>query len=181
MARVEQITEKSQLPDEYHELYDRIAAARGRVAGPYSMLLHAPAVADRVDRLSAAFRDQAEVSAQELVLAALSVARTKDCLFVWSVQAPAARRAGVGDEVISAIRDRTSTGLSEDWADIVDYARQVVAHNRVDEALFERLNQRHGTRWLVELTTIAGHFALISGINNAFEVPPSPGGDQLPV
>ena len=38
-----------------------------------------------------------------------------------------------------------------------------------------------GVRWLVELTVIAGHFGLICGINNAFEVPPSPQGDQLPV
>jgi hypothetical protein len=36
-------------------------------------------------------------------------------------------------------------------------------------------------RWLVELTTTAGHFGLISGINNAFEVPPAPGGDALAV
>ena len=57
----------------------------------------------------------------------------------------------------------------------------VVAANRVDQAVFDRLSQRHGTRWLVELTVTAGHFGLISGINNAFEVPPSPSGDQLSV
>jgi hypothetical protein len=34
---------------------------------------------------------------------------------------------------------------------------------------------------LVDLTVTAGHFGLISGVNNAFEVPPSPGEDSLPV
>jgi 4-carboxymuconolactone decarboxylase len=179
MARVEQITEKSQLPAEYHELYDRIAAARGRVAGPYSILLHAPAVADAVDRVSAALRDRSELSAQEFVLTALAVARAKDCLFVWSVQAPAARRAGLSEQVIGAIRDRGA--LADDQADIVAYAQQVVTASRVDQALFDRLRQRHGARWLVELTATAGHFGLISGINNAFDVPPSPAGELLPV
>ena len=179
MARVEQIVNKAQLAPDFHPLYDRIAQSRGQVGGPYSILLHSPGVADRVDALSAALRAESELTAAELVLAALSVARTKDCLFVWSVQAPAARRASVSDDVIEAIRTRSTAGLSEDQADIVDYAAQVSGGNRVDQAVFDRLKDRHGVRWLVELTTVAGHFTLISGINNAFEVPPSPTGDKL--
>ena len=71
MARVEQITDKSQVPAEYHALYDRIVAARGRVAGPYSILLHAPAVCDRVDGVASSLRDSSELKPDEFVLAAL--------------------------------------------------------------------------------------------------------------
>lgn len=181
MARVEQITDKAQLPTQWHPLYDRIAAARGRVAGPYSILLHAPAVADRVDHLSAGLRSDVEVSTADFVLTALAVARAKDCLFVWSVQAPAGRRAGLSEDAIAAVRDRSSSALSEDQADIVNFAQQVTADNRVDATVFNRLKDRHGVRWLVELTAIAGHFGLICGVNNAFEVPPSPAGDTLPL
>jgi 4-carboxymuconolactone decarboxylase len=179
MARVEQITEKAQLAPEHHALYDRIAQARGRVGGPYSILLHSPEVADKVDQLSGALRAQSGLSTEEFVLVALSVARTKDCAFVWSVQAPAARRAGVADNVIEAIRTRGTNGLSSDQQDIVAYAAQVVGANTVEHALFERLCNARGVKWLVGLTTVAGHFALISGINNAFDVPASPGGDTL--
>jgi 4-carboxymuconolactone decarboxylase len=181
MARVEQITEKSQVGSEWYPLFDRITAARGRVAGPYSILLHAPVVADRVDQLSGVLRSETEVDAQGFVLAALAVARARDCLFVWSVQAPNARRAGISDTAITDIRDRQTTGLTEDQQDIVSYAQQLATENRIDAATFDRLKARHGARWLVELTTIAGHFGLICGINNAFEVPPSPQGDQLPI
>jgi 4-carboxymuconolactone decarboxylase len=181
MARITQITEKSQLSPEYHYLYDRIAQARGRVAGPYSILLHTPGIADRVDLVSAALRDDSHLSPQDFVLAALTVARVRDCLFVWSVQAPNARRSGVTEEAIAAIRDGTTSALSEDQADIVSFVQQLTAGNRVDQPTFDRLNERHGARWLVELTTTAGHFGLICGINNAFDVPPSPQGDQLPV
>jgi 4-carboxymuconolactone decarboxylase len=179
MARVEQITERTQIAAEWYPLYDRIVAARGRVAGPYSILLHAPAVADRVDQLAAALRSESQVSEADFVLAAMAVARAKDCLFVWSVQAPRARQAGISEEAITSVRERRSNGLSEDQADIVSYATQLATANRVDPATFKRLEQRHGVRWLVELTTIAGHFGLICGINNAFEVPPSPQGDRL--
>src|ERR1051326_5613427 len=180
MARVNQTTEKAQLADEYHALFDRIAAARGQVGGPYSILLHSPVVADKVDALSAALRSDSELSAEEFVLTALAVARAKDCLFVWSVQVPRARQAGVSDAAINAVRDRALSGLSADQAAIVSYAQQVISSNRVDQDVFDGLVQRHGVRWLVELTVTAGHFGLISGINNAFEVPPSPSGEALP-
>jgi 4-carboxymuconolactone decarboxylase len=179
MARVEQLTEKSQIPSEWHPLVDRIVAARGRLAGPYSILLYTPAVADRVDQVAGALRTDVEVDAVSHVLTALAVARAKDCLFVWSVQAPNARRAGVSDKAISAIKERRTDGLTDDQKDIVSYAQQLATANRVDAEIFNRLKERHGARWLVELTVIAGHFGLICGINNAFEVPPSPQGEAL--
>ena len=177
MARVEQITDISQLPAEHRPLYERINASRGHPGGPYSILLHAPTIADKVDQLSQTLRSV--LSPHEFVLAALAVARAKDCVFVWSVQAPNARRAGVPEETITAIKERRLQALAADEADIVAYADQVVAASRVDDALFDRLRTRHGVPWLVGLTTTAGHFALIAGINNAFDVPPSPGGDKL--
>lgn len=177
MARVEQITDKAQLPAEQHALYDRITASRGQPGGPYSILLYAPLIADKVDQLSQTLRSALEP--REFVLAALAVARAKDSLFVWSVQAPSARRAGLPEESITAIKERRLEALPNDQADIVSYAQQVVTTSRVDPALFERLKAQHGVPWLVGLTTTAGHFALISGINNAFEVPPSSAGDRL--
>src|SRR5215207_8611473 len=181
MPRIEAITEKQQLAPEHHALYDRLVQARGRVAGPYSMLLHSSEIADNIDALSSSLRNESSLSAQEFVLAALAVARAKDCLFVWSVQAPNARRAGVADATLDAIREGNLSSLDAPTADLVAFVQQVVGGNRVDQDLFERLNASRGARWLVELTATAGHFGLISGVNNAFEVPPSAGGDVLPV
>jgi 4-carboxymuconolactone decarboxylase len=180
MARVKQITERADVAADYQYLYDRISQARGRVAGPYSILLHSPAVADKVDSLAMALRNESQLNPQEFVLTALAVARAKDCLFVWSVQAPNARRAGVSDQAIAAIGQRSTSGLSADQADLVGYAQHATSQSRVDQALFDRLRERHGVQWLVDLTVTAGHFGLICGINNAFDVPPSPTGEQLP-
>ena len=52
--------------------------------------------------------------------------------------------------------------------------------NRVDQAVFDALKEKHGAQWLVELTAIANFFAFVSGICNAFEVAPPPDGDKLP-
>ncbi len=181
MARIKQILDKSDLPAEYQPVFERVTQSRPHGGGPFSILFHSPAVADKVDALAAALRGNSELSPQQFVTAVLAVARAKDCLFVWSVQAPNARRAGVTEETISAIRDRQPAGLDADTAALVSFAQQISAGNRVDQATFDALESRHGARWLVELTTLAGHFGLICGINNAFEVAPAPDGDKLPV
>ena len=179
-ARIKQITTKAELPVEGQQLFDRIFASR-TAGGPFSILLHNIPLADKIDALSMSLGSDSGLTAQEFVLTALAVARAKDCLFVWSVQARNARRDGVSDSAIAAIRDRTSAGLTDDEAALVDYVRQIIGGNRVSQAVFDKLRERHGERWLVGLTSVAGHFGLICAVNNAFEVPPSPEGDPLPI
>lgn len=182
MVRIPPITDASSLPASYHGLFDRIAQARGgRMEGPYAVLLHSPAVAEKVDALATALRAESELAVPEFVLAALTVARAKDSLFVWSVQVANARRAGIAETTISAVRARTLDALQPAERDLVNYVQQLVSTNRVDQATFDRLRERHSERWLVELTVAAGNFELISAVNNALEVPPPADGDLLPV
>jgi 4-carboxymuconolactone decarboxylase len=64
--------------------------------------------------------------------------------------------------------------------DIVDYVRQLIRGNRVDQAAFDALQKRYGTQWLVELTAVVNYFGILAGIVNAFEVAAPPDGDKLP-
>jgi hypothetical protein len=81
--------------------------------------MRAPAPADGIGPGRSGLRDELQLNAQQFVLAALPVARAKDCLFACSLQAPAARRAGVSDQVIAAVLHRRSIRLSDYQADIV--------------------------------------------------------------
>lgn len=52
---------------------------------------------------------------------------------------------------------------------------------RVDGGLFKRLWARLGMPGLVELTCLAGHYGIVAGIVNAFEVAPAPDAELLPL
>jgi alkylhydroperoxidase family enzyme len=98
-----------------------------------------------------------------------------DCPYVWAAHAPLARKAGVREDAIAAVRDRAAlTALTPDERDVVDYVRQLLRANRVDQALFDRLTAAHGTPWLVECTALIGHYGMITAQLNAFEVAPRP-------
>ena len=47
--------------------------------------------------------------------------------------------------------------------------------------VLDRLRERHSVRWLVEVTCLIGHYGIISGIANAFELAPAAGAEPLPL
>src|SRR6266853_2087759 len=73
-----------------------------------------------------------------------------------------------------------SPKLAERLLKLVTYNRQLMRTNRVDQAVFDRLKNRHDAQWMVELTEVANYFAFLSGMVNPFEVPAPPDGDKLP-
>jgi len=181
MPRVAPITGKSDVPAEHHAVVDAVVRVFGNVRGPFSMLLHSPKLAERMLPLVAFFRDESIVAPQLRSVAILSAVREREAAYVWAAQVGAARRNGVREEVIDLLRAKGDPGaLPVDEREIVTYTRQLMRTNRVEQAVFDALRNRHGVQWLLELTAVANYFAMISGVVNAFEVAAPPDGDRLP-
>src|SRR5207244_12601139 len=105
-------------------------------------------------------------------VAILSAVREREAAYVWAAQVGATRRAGLREEVIDLIRAKGDpAGLSEEERDIVTYVRQLMRTNRVDQAVFDRLKNRHDAQWTVVLTEVADYFAFLSGMGNPCRVP----------
>ena len=181
MPRITPVSGKSDVPAEHHAVVDAVVKVFGGVRGPFSMLLHSPKLAERMLPLVTFFRDDSVVDAKLRSVAILTAVREREAAYVWSAQVAAARRNGVGDEVIDLIRAKGDPAkLPAEEREIVTYTRQLMRTNRVDQAVFDALRKRHNEQWLVELTAAANYFALLSGVVNAFEVAAPPDGDKLP-
>lgn len=182
MARVDLVERRDQLGPEHHAVWDLIARSRGQVAGPFAVLLHSPPIARGTAELGAYIRFESGLEARDRELAVLTVARELDCGYEWVAHAREARRAGVREEAITAIREgKAPTGLTSEEAQIVEYVRQLLRAHRVDAATFDALRARLGLERLVELTATAGYYGMIAATLNAFEVVPPEGDDLLPV
>jgi 4-carboxymuconolactone decarboxylase len=181
MPRVAPITGKSDVPADHHAVVEAVTKVFGNVRGPFSMLLHSPKLAERVLPLVTFFRDESVVEPALRSVAILTAVREREAAYVWAAQVGAARRNGLAEPVIDLIRAKGDPGtLPADERDIITYTRQLMRTNRVDQAVFDALRNRHSVQWLVELTAAANYFALLSGIVNAFEVAAPPDGDKLP-
>ncbi len=181
MPRVAPITSKSELPAEHHAAADAVVKVFGQIRGPFSVLLHSPKLAAQLIPLVPFIHHECIVEAKLRSVAILAATREYEAAYVWAAQVAAARRNGVREELIELLRAKGDPGkLPAEEREIVTYARQLQRANRVDQATFDALRNRHGVQWLVELTAVMGYFAMVSGVANAFEVAAPPDGDKLP-
>jgi 4-carboxymuconolactone decarboxylase len=181
MPRIAPVTGKPDVAAEHHAVVDGVVKIFGGVRGPFSMLLHSPKLAERMLPLVTFFRDDSVVDAKLRSVAILTAVREREAAYVWAAQVGAARRNGVGEEIIDLIRAKGDPGkLPAEEREIVTYVRQLMRTNRIEPGAFDALRKRHDEQWLVELTAAANYFALLSGVVNAFEVAAPPDGDKLP-
>jgi len=181
MARVKLIVNRDDVAAKDHALFDELAALRGRISGPSTVVLHSPGLARPWNEISEYLHRHTIVEPQHAELAVCATARERDCAYIWNAHVPLARKAGVPTATIDAVRDRRpTTGLTADETSVVDYVRQLIQNNRVESAVFDRLLQAHNPQWLVELTVWIGRYQALAGILNGFEVAPAMLAEELP-
>ena len=181
MARLPSITGKDQLAAKDHPVLDAIVASRGAVQGPFTMLLHAPELAGRVAHLGAYVRFEGSLDMRVRVLAAMTVAREFEAVYVWGAQTAGARRLGVPEATIAALRENHSRGIPADDAEIVDFTRHLLRRHRVDEVSFGNLQRRLGNDGLIQLTGAIGYYSMLAMTVNACELEAASGAEVLPV
>jgi 4-carboxymuconolactone decarboxylase len=181
MARLPHVTSKDQVAAKDHAVFDTIVASRGAVQGPFLMFMHSPEVAGRVAHLGAYVRFEGDLDMKIRVLAAMTVAREFEAMYVWGAQTGGARRLGVAEETITAIRENHSRGVPADDSDIIEFTRQLLRKHRADEALFKKLQARLGNDRLIQLTTAIGYYTMLGMTVNACELEAAPGAEMLKV
>ena len=182
MARVKLIVNRDDVDPKDHALFEELAALRGRISGPSTIVLHSPGLARPWNEISEFLHRHSIVEPENAELAVCATARERDCGYIWNAHVPLARKAGVSVATIDAVRDRRPTaGLSASQTSVIDYVRQLIQNNRVESDVFTQLLQSHSAQWLVELTVWIGRYQALAGILNAFEVTPTMLAEELPV
>ena len=179
MARLKSITKKEHVAPEHHDIADGIIKSRGGIKGPFTMLLHCPPLANHVMALGAYVRFEGSLDKRVRVLAAMTVAREFDCMYVWGAQTGQARKLGVPESTITAIRDKHSRGVPPEDAQIIDFTRALIHKHRVDDATAKALQERFGNFEFVELTGTIGYYSMLTMTANACELEPAEDAEVL--
>ncbi len=179
MARLPPITTKDQVAAEHQTIFDSIVASRGAVQGPFTMFLHSPELAGRLAHLGAFVRFEGSLDMRVRVLAAMTVAREFEAVYVWGAQAGGARRLGVPETTITAIRENHSRGIPPEDAEIVEFTRQLLRRHRIDDASAKALQARFGNDGFIQLTGAIGYYSMLAMTVNACELEAAPNAEIL--
>jgi 4-carboxymuconolactone decarboxylase len=184
MPRIPLITEKSQLAPEFHDHYDRLAARRGQIVGPFRVLLHSPELAVRAGDIGAFLRFDGSLPRDVAEIVILTAAREMDARYVWGDHTLLGRQAGVREACIQAIGNTPAggqtIGLTPEEAELVEYVQELVRTNRVSEAKSKALEARLGLAGLVEVVGTIAYYRALACVLNTYQIDADAGKDVLP-
>src|SRR5260370_32282523 len=160
MARLTLITSKDQVPAKDHAIVDGIVKSRGALHGPFTVFLHCPELAGRLAHLGAFVRFEGSLDKRVRVLAAMTVARELDAVYVWGAQTGGARTLGVPESTIAAVREKHSRGIPPEDAQIVEFTRQLIRKHRVAVATFKALRSRLVDDGFIQLSEAIDYYTI---------------------
>jgi 4-carboxymuconolactone decarboxylase len=91
--------------------------------------------------------------------------------YEWYVHAPLAIKAGISEDIITAIREnRQPSFVEEDEQLVHDISLVLHRDHRIPDDLYRRGTEVLGTKAMVDLVGLLGYYTLISMTLNAFDV-----------
>ncbi|MBL4811481.1 MAG: hypothetical protein JKX69_03785 [Rhodobacteraceae bacterium] len=153
------------------ELYDRIAAQRGAVRGPFNAWLYSPELCDKVEALGKYVRFDSDISMLLKEVAVLVIARNATSQYVWQAHERFALKHGVSQPVIDAIADNQDPDFpTKDERIIYTYTMELVKTFRVSDATWKAMVEMLDEPRVVEFTAFIGNFNMVCMAVNAFAV-----------
>jgi 4-carboxymuconolactone decarboxylase len=164
-------------PDEMTSLQREVAAEiaagpRGEVKGPFVALIHHPELARRLQSLGEFLRFGSVLPPALLEMAVLVCARRWTCQHEWHAHERFARRDGLDEHVIAAIRDgRRPEPMTPEQAAVHDFCVAAHATGRPDDPVFDAIRARHGIEGVLELIALSGYYTLMAMVLNTAGMP----------
>jgi 4-carboxymuconolactone decarboxylase len=170
MSRLPVINREALDPDD-QLVWDRIAAVRTGVRGPFGVLMHVPALADRIAALEDYFRFNAALPAVDRELVIMASAREMNARYPWARHEARGREVGTRTEAIEAVRvNGTLERLTARERLLVEIVRILLRTHALPDALYTRALAELGEQQLIETVALVGHYSLIGLTVNAFDV-----------
>jgi 4-carboxymuconolactone decarboxylase len=103
--------------------------------------------------------------------AILIQARISNAQYEWWAHEPIARRAGLSNEVMDALRAcRRPDSMQDDERLVYDFCIQLSLNHRVPDGLWQEAVSQMGEQAVVDLTVLSGTYVMVSMLLNATQV-----------
>lgn len=148
---------------ELAEVEQRIIAERGRVSLLYQALLNSGPIASGWERMLTAVRNQTSIPGDVRELVILRIAILNGAQFEFDAHAPIARREGVSEAKIEAVKQLVLSDVFEPREALTLELTDAMTKNiTVPDALFARLETDYDTKGLVEIVATVAAYNMVS-------------------
>jgi len=135
-------------------------------------LLHAPELADRIQRLGEYMRYETCFPPRLSEFSILLTARHHSSQYEWAVHEPHALKGGLRQDVIDCVRERRHPeGLQADELLVYKFVTELLREGKVSDDAHAGIVETFSTRGAIELSSLVGYYTLLAFILIAHEVP----------
>lgn len=135
----------------------------GRLVGPFAVMLLSPEVGNAMQQVGAKIRFSTSLTARERELSILAVAGVLRCDFERLAHEPAARKAGLTQEQVSAVLSgRVPGGLTDHEALVCGLAQAMTAERNLSDESYEAGLATLGKERLAALTFLVGYYSALA-------------------
>lgn len=157
------------------------ATRKTPVFGPFEPLMYSPEVMTLARAMGDYLRYKPKIGTTRSELVILITARRWTQDYEWYVHAPIARKVGIAEPVIAAIRDgRRPEGMSADETLVYDFTNELQENKRVSDTTFAKAEQRFGKDGVVDLAAVSGYYTFLAMELNMARYPLPKDGTPLP-
>ncbi len=186
MARLPYI-DRDDLPEDKQTIFDHIAERRGdpdsggALPNSFGLLLNSPDAAEAVGALGEYVRwgSPLDPAAREIAILAAAMEMGSD--YVWKHHEPVARRVGVRDATIEAIRSgRAPMGLPAKEGVFAQAAREIVRDGTLTDRTFQAIHHLLGAELTVDLVVAVTYYVMLARALGSLGVDLEDGLDSAP-
>lgn len=142
------------------------------VFGPFAVMLRSPEVMLRAMAMGDYLRFRTVLPPRLREFAVLLTARHWTQQFEWGTHQPAALRAGLEPDIVTAVAEgRRPEGLAEDDAILHDFVTELLHNRSVSDASYAKAVAAFGEQGVVDLVAVAGYYTFLSMMLNTARTP----------
>ena len=163
-----------EMTEAQREIAAKYEAERGSTigTGPWAPLLRTPEILRLMLDMRMHVRDRTLLGARLSEFAMLIAAREWTQQYVWNAHRPAAIRAGLSPEIITALAaGRRPQQMAEDEEILYDLCMELHRNKSVSDATYARALAAFKEEGIIEAVAIEGYYALIAMVMNTTRTP----------
>ena len=166
MRHFPKLTPEQMTPAQREVAAEISAGPRGEVRGPFIALIHNAELASRIQALGEHLRWKTKLPPKLVELAVLVTARRWTCQHEWFIHVEHARKAGLDEQAIAAIREGREPRLQGDDALVYAFCREAHATGKVGDAAFNGVVERFGREGALDLLALNGYYSMMAMVLN---------------
>lgn len=153
---------------------DIVSGPRGGIAGPLSIWVRIPELADHAQKLGAYCRFGTKLRGDLRELAILITGKHHRSGFEWWAHERIALSCGLAPEIIAAVKDDRPMPDDPEMRAVYDFCSELLRTNRITDSSYNAAQALFGTEQLIEIVAVVGYYSLICHTINAFGIPVPP-------